>query len=203
LEEYLKRKHIEEINELCTIFTSQKLGINAEAKRAKIKPLFQYPIEQLLGPEQLDKGKLDYDRLSRLSKLSVWKSKPIKDIAQPVMRMGILLHKESCQGADCVHCGDCVDFVPTLEIEHEAAKVFRKLYEDCNALRIDTEGEIRDQQTKKKRNSQKVTFKKLFGAGNIPTEIRFIPGLVRNCGFTCASPSLSLLLILTPCLHLL
>ena len=34
LEEYFKRKHIEEINELCTIFTSQKLGINAEAKRA-------------------------------------------------------------------------------------------------------------------------------------------------------------------------
>ena len=57
-EEYLKRKEVEMINNLCSVFTSQKLGINAQAKRAKVKLLFNHPIEELLVQSNWIKGRL-------------------------------------------------------------------------------------------------------------------------------------------------
>jgi len=185
-EEYLKRKEVEMINNLCSVFTSQKLGINAQAKRAKVKLLFNHPIEELLGPEQLDQGKADYARLKHMTSLNGWKTKPIKDIAQPVMRLSMMLHKEACQGGDCDHCGDMVDFIgSSIEQEHEAARVFRELYEECNTILKHGEADEHDRQSRMKKNTTKTTFKKLFGASNIPNEMRYNPGMV-SYNFACA-----------------
>ena len=96
---------------LCDVFDGATLDrmdkIDAKQKRNRVIGLFQANpnIEDILSGNKLIQGKHQFECLAAEVKTKSFKSKAIKEISQPVMILGRLIHEEHCEDDDCGH--DC------------------------------------------------------------------------------------------------
>ena len=68
-----------------------------------------------------------------MAKPKAFKTKPIKEMSEVVMKVGLLIHQEQC---DCKHCLDCPVWDPAnygdLKEEVFADTELRKIFEICS-----------------------------------------------------------------------
>jgi len=170
-------------NKLCQVFESQKLmkhnKIGAKEKRDIVRALTKNnTLEDILSGNTLAQGEELYGRLKILVNASAFKSKPIKDISQLVMKFGKLIHQEHCQEDFCKHCSY---LGPSLLRECiPAAANFKELYELSSTYAMHDDAEAMEQQNGQQPNKQaKKRSKELFLPNNASKyHLRFIPTMV-------------------------
>lgn len=94
-----------------------------------------------------------------MAKLSSFKNKPIKDISQVTIKLGILLHEEYCSEDSCDHCNG--DVAKRGDIQEELAVTeFRELYELSNKYHLQSVAEGMEHQSRRKSKASKKGHRK-------------------------------------------
>ena len=61
-------------------------------------------MEVLSSGALLNQGKDRYKRLVAMAKPKSFKTKPIKEMSEVVMKVGLLIHQEKCDDGNCLDC---------------------------------------------------------------------------------------------------
>ena len=90
-------------------------------------------MEVLSSGALLNQGKDRYKRLVAMAKPKSFKTKPIKEMSEVVMKVGLLIHQEKCDDGNCL---DCLVWDPAnygyLKEEVSAATELKKMFKICS-----------------------------------------------------------------------
>ena len=146
---------------LCDVFAGATLKrmdkIDAKQKRDRVIGLFQAnpTTKDILSGDKLIRGEHQFEHLAAKVKTKSFRSKAIKEISQPVMILGRLIHEEHCEDDDCGH--DCRLEGETTLIGgfNASAAAFKELFELGSF-----HSRIQDEEAMKKQNGKKTSSKK-------------------------------------------